>query len=71
MLKVHAKKLNAVEILSLEGQLINGDTESLSSAVRLSPAGDIILDFSNVTVIVTTARTDPRKWNSFQTIECE
>jgi anti-anti-sigma factor len=51
MLKVHAKKLNAVEILSLEGQLINGDTESLSSAVRLSPAGDIILDFSNVTVI--------------------
>jgi anti-sigma B factor antagonist len=51
MLKVHAKKLNAVEILSLEGQIINGDTESLSSAVRLSPAGDIILDFSNVTVI--------------------
>ena len=51
MLKVHAKKLNAVEILSLEGQIINGDTESLSSAVRLSHAGDIILDFSNVTVI--------------------
>jgi anti-anti-sigma factor len=51
MLKVHAKKLNAVEILSLEGQIINGDTESLSGAVRLSHAGDIILDFSNVTVI--------------------
>ena len=51
MLKVHARKLNAVEILSLEGQLINGDTESLSSAVRLSHAGDIILDFSNVTLI--------------------
>jgi anti-anti-sigma factor len=51
MLKVHAKKLNAVEILSLEGQIINGDTESLSSAVQLSPAGDIILDLSNVTVI--------------------
>ena len=51
MLKVHAKKLNAVEILSLEGQIINGDTESLSSAVRLSHGGDIILDFSNVTVI--------------------
>ena len=51
MLKIHAKKLNAVEILSLEGQIINGDTESLSSAVRLSHAGDIILDFSNVTVI--------------------
>ena len=51
MLKVHAKKLNAVEILSLEGQIINGDTESLSSAVRLLHGGDIILDFSNVTVI--------------------
>ena len=51
MLKVHAKKLNTVEILSLEGQIINGDTECLSSAVRLSHAGDIILDFSNVTVI--------------------
>ena len=50
MLNVHAKKLNAVEILSLEGQIINGDTENLSSAVQLSHAGDIILDFSNVTV---------------------
>lgn len=52
MLKVHAKKLNAVEILSLEGQIINGDTETLSSAVEsASDAGDIILDLSNVTVI--------------------
>ena len=52
MLKVHAKKLNAVEILSLEGQIINGDTETLSSAVEsASDAGDIILDLSNVTLI--------------------
>ncbi len=52
MLKVHAKKLNAVEILSLEGQIINGDTETLSSAVQsASDAGDIILDLSKVTVI--------------------
>ena len=52
MLKVHAKKLNAVEILSLEGQIINGDTETLSSAVQsASDAGDIILDLANVTVI--------------------
>jgi len=52
MLKVHAKKLNAVEILSLEGQIINGDTETLSSAVQsASDADDIILDLSNVTVI--------------------
>ena len=52
MLKVHAKKMNAVEILSLEGQIINGDTETLRSAVQLaSDAGDIILDLSNVTIV--------------------
>jgi anti-sigma B factor antagonist len=52
MLKVHAKKMNAVEILSLEGQIINGDTEILRSAVQLVPdTSDIILDLSNVTVV--------------------
>jgi anti-anti-sigma factor len=52
MLKVHAKKMNAVGILSLEGQIINGDTETLRSAVQLtSDAGDIILDLSNVTIV--------------------
>lgn len=52
MLKVHAKKLNAVEILSLEGQIINGDTETLRSAVQLaSDASDIVLDLSNVSVV--------------------
>ena len=52
MLKVHAKKMNAVEILSLEGQIINGDTETLRSAVQLaSDANDLILDLSNVSVV--------------------
>jgi len=52
MLKVHAKKMNAVEILSLEGQIINGDTETLRSAVQLaSDTSDIILDLSNVSVV--------------------
>ena len=52
MLKVHAKKLNSVEILSLEGQIINGDTETLRSAVQLaSHLCDIILDLSNVTTV--------------------
>lgn len=52
MLKVHAKKLNAVEILSLEGQIINGDTETLRSAVQLaSDTSDIILDLSNVSIV--------------------
>ena len=52
MLKVHAKKLNAAEILSLEGQIINGDTETLRSAVQLgSDSSDLILDMSNVTIV--------------------
>ena len=52
MLKVHAKKLNAVEILSLEGQIVNGDTDTLRSAVQLaSDANDIVLDLSNVRVV--------------------
>ena len=52
MLKVHAKKLDAVAVLSLEGQLINGDAESLRSAVQLaSDTSDIILDLSNVSVV--------------------
>lgn len=52
MLKVHAKKSDSVEILCLEGQIINGDTEALLSAMQLtSDASDIILDFSNVTLV--------------------
>ena len=52
MLKVHARKSDSVEILCLEGQIINGDTEALRSAVELaSGASDVILDFSNVTVV--------------------
>lgn len=52
MLKVHAKKLDAVEVLCLEGQIINGDTEILRGAVQLaSDASDIILDLSNVTIV--------------------
>jgi anti-anti-sigma factor len=52
MLKVHAKKLNTVEVLSLEGQIVNGDTDILRSAVQLAPdASDIVLDLSNVRVV--------------------
>src|SRR5215213_1517279 len=50
MLKVHAKKLHAAEVLCLEGQIINGETEILRSAVQFaSDTRDIILDLSNVT----------------------
>ena len=52
MLKVHAKKSDAVRVLGLEGQLINGETEILRSAVQsASDASRIILNFSNVTVV--------------------
>ena len=52
MLKVHAKKSDSVEILCLEGQIVNGDTESLRSAVELtSGASDVVLDLSNVRVV--------------------
>ena len=52
MLKVHAKRSNSVEVLCLEGQIINGDTETLRSAAQLvSDASDVILDLSNVTLV--------------------
>ena len=52
MLKVHAKKLNAVEVFSLEGQIINGDTESLRSAMPLAAdSSDVILDLANVSIV--------------------
>ena len=52
MLKVHAKKSDAVAVISLEGQIINGDTESLRSAVQsASGASDIILNLSKATIV--------------------
>ena len=36
MLKVHAKKLDAIEVLCLEGQIVNGETEMLRSTVQLA-----------------------------------
>ena len=51
-MKIHAKKLDAVKVLSLEGQIINGDTELLRRAVQSIPGTrEVILDFSNVTVV--------------------
>ena len=52
MLKVNGKRLDSVEVLCLEGQIVNGDTETLRSAMRLaSSASDIVLDLSNVTLV--------------------
>ena len=52
MLKVHAKKLDAGQVLSLEGQIVNGDTEMLRSVVQaMSDTNDLILDLANVTIV--------------------
>jgi anti-anti-sigma factor len=52
MLKIHAKKLDDVEVLCLEGRIVNGDTEALRTAAHLrSNTSKTILDLSNVTTI--------------------
>lgn len=52
MLKVNTKKLGVRNLLCLEGQIINGDTETLRAAVQaMSDTSDIILELSNVTIV--------------------
>ena len=52
MLKVHAKRLDAVEVLSLEGLIVTGNTEILRSAMQLaSGVSEILLDLANVSVV--------------------
>ena len=52
MLKVHTKKLGAVEVLCLEGQIVTGNTEMLRGTVQAVPeTSDIILDLANVSVV--------------------
>ena len=50
MLKVHVKKSHSLEVLCLEGQIVNGDTDTLRNAVQsVSNSSDLILDLSKVT----------------------
>jgi anti-anti-sigma factor len=52
MLKIHPKRLDAVEILSLEGRIVTGETEILRTAVQsVSGVSEIVLDFSKVTMV--------------------
>lgn len=52
MLKVHAKKLNTVRVLSLEGQIVIGDTDTLRNVVQLmDDTSEIILDLANVAIV--------------------
>ena len=52
MLKVYSRNLGDVAVLSLQGRLISGETQSLRDAVRSqSNASAIVLDLSRVTAI--------------------
>lgn len=51
MLKVHAKKSDAAQVLCLEGQIICGETDVLRSLVQIADSSEIILDLSNVSVV--------------------
>ena len=53
MLKVHAKKLDTVEVLCLEGRIVNGETEILRNIGQLAAGdtSDVILDLANVSTV--------------------
>lgn len=52
MLNLHAKNLGTVAVLSLQGQIVTGETQILSKAVQsLPPARVIKLDLARVTTI--------------------
>lgn len=52
MLKVHAKNLETVTILSLRGQIVTGETEALRRVVQsLSATSAVILDLARVSKI--------------------
>ena len=52
MLKVSAKNLGNIAVLSLKGQIVNGETEILRQAVQSLPAvSSVRLDLARVTTI--------------------
>ena len=52
MLKVQAKKLGAITVLSIQGQIVNGETEILRNAVEsVSGVRVIRLDLARVTTV--------------------
>src|SRR5713101_5145891 len=52
MLKVHAKNLGNVAVLCLQGQIVNGEAETLRKAVHsLSEVSAVILDLARVTTV--------------------
>jgi anti-anti-sigma factor len=52
MLKVHAKKLGTTIALSVEGQIVNGETETLRNALDLLAENSVVkLDLARVTIV--------------------
>ena len=55
MLKVHSKKLDAVAVVSLQGQIVHGETEVLREAVQPLAAASgvrtVKLDLARVTTV--------------------
>ena len=52
MLKIHAKNLETVVVLRLEGQIVNGETELLRNALNsVSEKSAVILDLARVTTV--------------------
>ena len=56
MLKVRARKLGKVAFLCMQGQIVNGETESLRNAVRLqsgahSDVSTVVLDLAQVSTV--------------------
>ena len=52
MLKVNAKNLGNIAVLSLQGQIVNGETEILRQAVQSLPGvSSVKLDLARVTTI--------------------
>ena len=52
MLKVQANNLGAVAVLRLEGQIVNGETDSLRSSVQsLADVSAVKLDLARVTIV--------------------
>jgi len=52
MLRVKTKQLGTVAVLSLQGQIVTGETESLRAAVsELAGTTSVILDFAQVSTV--------------------
>jgi anti-anti-sigma factor len=52
MLKIHARNLGNVAFLCMQGQIVNGETETLRNAVRSQlDVGTVVLDLAQVSTV--------------------